>query len=70
MWIQNLKGQSPRRRRKRKLLTMGRLLASNARGDRATALRRNVNIITFAHACKEMKWQGASKKLAAGTKDF
>ena len=31
---------------------MGRLLASNGRGDLATALRRDVNIITFAHACK------------------
>ena len=49
---------------------MVRLLASNARGDLATALRRDVNIITFAHACKEMKWQGAMKESAAGTKDF
>ena len=49
---------------------MGRLLASNARGYLANALRRDVNIITFAHACKGIKWQGDSKKLAAGTKDF
>ena len=49
---------------------MGRLLASNARGDLANALRRDVNIITFAHACKGIKWQGDSKKLAAGTKEF
>ena len=34
---------------------MGRLLASNAIGDLATALRRDVNIITFAHVCKEMR---------------
>ena len=48
---------------------MAKVLVPKKRGGLATSLLKDVNTITFDHACKEMRWQGA-KKTGQGVKDF